>query len=149
MAFHGSFRIHELLSRHSKKYDPTNTLLGCDINLRVIGIDGVQEEVMMVRLKSPKEDKLLQGVIVELFSTGTFSCPISAYKKWRAVSKMAASKSGPVFRLPGGSCLTGDQFNKEIKAMLGKHINYDEKRYLSHSSRYKMVFSSAQLCFKF
>ena len=136
MAFHGSFRIHELLSRHGKEYDPTNTLLGCDINLMNVDIDGTSEEVMMVRLKSPKEDKLCQGVTVELFSTKTFSCPISAFKKWKKVSKVAIVKTAPVFRLPCGSCLTGDGFNKEVKAVLGKYVNYDEKRYLSHSFRY-------------
>ena len=31
MAFHGSFRIHELLSRESMTFDPRTTLLGCDI----------------------------------------------------------------------------------------------------------------------
>ena len=31
MAFHGSFRIHELLSREAHTYDPKTTLLGCDI----------------------------------------------------------------------------------------------------------------------
>jgi hypothetical protein len=31
MAFHGSFRIHELLSREALTYDPKTTLLGCDI----------------------------------------------------------------------------------------------------------------------
>ena len=31
MAFHGSFRIHELLSRSTHKFDPTTTLLGCNI----------------------------------------------------------------------------------------------------------------------
>ena len=31
LAFHGSFRIHELLSRESNTYDPKTTLLGCNI----------------------------------------------------------------------------------------------------------------------
>ena len=31
MAFHGSFRIHELLSKEALSYDPKTTLLGCDI----------------------------------------------------------------------------------------------------------------------
>ena len=31
LAFHGSFRIHELLSRESTTYDPKTTLLGCNI----------------------------------------------------------------------------------------------------------------------
>ena len=31
--------------------------------------------------------------------------------------------------------MTGKQFNKDIKSVLGKVINYDENRYLSHSFR--------------
>ena len=31
LAFHGSFRIHELLSRESHTFDPRTTLLGCNI----------------------------------------------------------------------------------------------------------------------
>ena len=31
LAFHGSFRIHELLSREAHTYDPKSTLLGCNV----------------------------------------------------------------------------------------------------------------------
>ena len=31
--------------------------------------------------------------------------------------------------------MTGKQFNKDIKSVLGKIINYDENKYLSHSFR--------------
>ena len=31
--------------------------------------------------------------------------------------------------------MTGNGFNKELKGLLGKHIDYDEKRYLAHSFR--------------
>ena len=135
MAFHGSFRIHEMLSRNGKEFDPTTTLLGCDVGLHTVSIEGKTEDILRVHLKHPKEDYLGKGVTVELFGTGTFSCPLNAYKKWRNVAKGSITKSLPVFCLANGECYTGDKFNKDIKALLGRSINYDEKRYLSHSFR--------------
>ena len=138
-AFRGSFRVHELLSRREDEFDPLTTLLGSDVNLCKVVIDGVTENVLKVSLKHPKEDTLGKGVVVELFSTDTCDCPVAAWKKWRVVSKVAMSRVGPVFRLPSGACYTGNQFNKDIKSLLSPHINYDEKRFLSHSFRAGMA----------
>ena len=96
---------------------------------------GVVEEILMVHLKSPKEDRLGSGVTVELFSTGTSTCPVNAWKKWRRVSKVATVPTKPVFWLPSGLCLTGVLFNKKLKSLLGTVINYSEKKFLSHSFR--------------
>jgi hypothetical protein len=135
MAFRGSFRIHEILSKHGQSYDPTTTLLGCDVRIEEHVIDGVKETVMKIFLKNPKEDKLCQGVTVELFGTGTFSCPVAAWRKWRQVARVPLAPTKPVFRLGDGSCMTGNMLNKYLKQVLGKYINYDEKKYLSHSFR--------------
>ena len=135
MAFHGSFRIHELLSRDPKSFDPTTTLLGRDVRLVKTNLDGTPEELLVVHLKSPKEDHLGQGVKVELFSTGTFSCPVAAWKAWRGLTKGSPNPTKPVFRNPDGTCLTGRDFNKNVKQLLGQYINYDEKKYTSHSFR--------------
>jgi hypothetical protein len=135
MAFHGSFRIGELLSRNEGSFDPTTTLLGCNVRHMKVVVEGVLEEILVVHLKAPKEDRLCQGVNVELFSTGTFSCPVAAWVKWRKVAKVGPSPTKPVFRTSSGACMTGASFNKDIKALLGKVINYDEKKYLSHSFR--------------
>ena len=93
----------------------------------------------MIHLTSPKEDKLRSGVTVELFAAGTISCPLNAFQKWKAISSRGISATLPAFRLPNGRCYTGNDFNKDIKSLLGKHINYDEKRYLSHSFRAGMA----------
>ena len=93
------------------------------------------EEFLIVHLKCPKEDRLGKGVMVELFSIGTETCPVAAWKKYHAVSKVAGSRVGPKFRLSNGACYTGNHFNKDVKSMLGKHVDYNEKKYLSHSFR--------------
>ena len=67
MAFHGSFGLHEVLSRSTTEYDSSSTLLGGDLREISLDIDGKKENVLMVHLKSPKEDKLRAGVTVELF----------------------------------------------------------------------------------
>ena len=135
LAFHGSFRIHELLSRSVGSFDETSTLLGRDVRLMNTSIDGVKEEFLIIHLKSPKEASLKGGVNVELFTTGDFSCPVSAWKKWRALVKRGLDSSKPVFRFESGRCLNGATFNKELKSFLGSYIDYDKRRFLSHSFR--------------
>ena len=139
MAFHGSFRIHELLSKNVTCFDPTTTLLGNDVRLVNTKLDGKEEEILVVHLKSPKEEKLSQGVRVELFSTGTFSCPVRAWKSWRILTKGSLCPTKPVFRFPDGRCMTGAFFNMELKSLLGKYFNYDAGKYLSHSFRAGMA----------
>ena len=41
----------------------------------------------------------------------------------------------PVFRMDNGRCMTGAGFNEELKGLLGKYMNYDEKRYLAYNLR--------------
>ena len=78
MAFHGLFRIHEILSRNQTVFDPNTTLLGADVRLVKTKVEGIEEELLVIHLKSPKEEVILTGVNVELFATGIFSCPVSA-----------------------------------------------------------------------
>ena len=135
LAFHGSFRIHELLSRNELSYDSTTTLLGMDIRLVKTKISGVNEEFLIVHLKSPKEDSLKQGVNIEVFSTGTLTCPVQAWHKWLKVRKSTPDPTKPVFRQKDGKCMTGSSFNKDLKGLLGQHIDYDHHKFLSHSFR--------------
>ena len=58
MALHGSFRIHELLSKNELTYDYSTTLLGADVKKLELQIEGHTEEVIRVHLKNPKEDKI-------------------------------------------------------------------------------------------
>ena len=135
IALHGSFRIHELLSRQEGAFDPTITLLGGDVRLVKTQIEGQSETILAIHLKCPKEDKLRLGVNIELFSTGTITCPVAAWTKWQQTTKMRLSPTKPVFRQESGKCMTGNMFNKELKGLLGLYVNYEEKKFLSHSFR--------------
>ena len=86
-------------------------------------------------MKSPKEDALKLGVNIEIFGTGTLTCPINAWHKWEKVRRSRIDPLKPVFRQPGGKCMTGAVFNKELRGLLGKHLNYDEHKFSSHSFR--------------
>ena len=54
LAFNGSFRIHEILSRKKTEYEPLTTLMGKDMVLRQVQVDGVPEDVLSVNIKMPK-----------------------------------------------------------------------------------------------
>ena len=139
LAFHGSFRIHELLSKANMSFDATTTLLGRDVRLVNTSIEGQKEEVLVIHLKSPKEEHLNGGINVELFATGGFSCPITTWKNWRGLTKTSLPPTKPVFRLPNGKGLTGAYFNQTLKTLLGLYVNYDKKCFLSHSFRVGMA----------
>ena len=55
LAFAGSFRIHELLSRESDTFDDMQTLLGRDIEEMEVEIDGEVVDMLVVHIKSPKQ----------------------------------------------------------------------------------------------
>ena len=135
IAFHGSFRIHELLSREESNYDPTTTLLGMNIRVITVRVGDRDENILVVNLKNPKEDKYGMGVNVELFETKTFSCPVTSWIKLLNVSTVKPCPTKPVFRQSNGKCLTGAKFNKVLKSLLGQYLDYGKGQYLSHSFR--------------
>jgi hypothetical protein len=144
VAFHGSFRIHELLSKQSLEFDRTSTLMGQDIKVENWAENNSQTKVLKVLLKSPKEQKKGQGVMVEVFATRTEFCPVSAYQKWRKVSKVAFSSTKPAFRLENGALYTGKAFNTDLKSLLGPHLDYNKNKILAHSFRAGLATVMAQ-----
>ena len=134
-AFHGSFRVHELLSKEHMEYDVTSTLLGKDVKVENWVENGRTIKVLKVWLKSPKEMRKGQGVMIEMFETKSELCPVAAFEKWRNSSKMAVSQTKPAFRLENGSLYTGRAFNADLRSLLGKHLDYNKNKIWSHSFR--------------
>ena len=93
----------------------------------------------------PKEEKFKKAITVELFSNSTFCCPLDALKKWKLVSKVAGGRLSPLFREESGVCYTGAEFNADLKRLLGKVIDYDKKKVLSHSFRAGMASMMARV----
>ena len=51
------------------------------------------------------------------------------------VSKVANTAVNSVFRNEDGSNYTGKEFNIDLKKLLGKHLDYNKGKILSHSFR--------------
>jgi hypothetical protein len=121
-AFHGSFRIHEILTKESKTCDPDFTLLGQDVRMTSSSSSSGPGRRLSFYLKSPKEDKIGKTVVVDIYETLGSTCPVKAFRKW---SKQAnIQKDKPLFSSKHGKPLTGSLLNANIKSLLEDHIDY-------------------------
>jgi hypothetical protein len=128
-------RVHEGLAREKNSFDPTSTLCMEDIDFVKTNIKGKSEDLLKVRLKCPKESSIGNGVVLEIFSNGTFFCPVNALKKYLKISPIKLESDKPVFRTESGANFTGREFNKEL-AILTNDITEGTKGVIrSHSFR--------------
>lgn len=134
LCFNGAFRIHELLSRTSRQFDPNFTLLGRDVKLKTIKISNKNVTILQVKIKSPKTDRIGAGTIVDVYESGGPLCPLKAYTKWKAVSTHE-NKNLPQFIDDQGIPFTGKRFNTILKNSLGTYIDYSKGKITSHSFR--------------
>ena len=119
LAWAGSFRIHEILSREKKKFDPITTLMGKRFKLKETTIGDTRTEIMIVRLKCPKEDKSGKRVTLEIFRDNTFMCPVQAWYKWRSKAIFPVDQDKPVIREASGVAYTGATFQKDLHTIIG------------------------------
>ena len=147
LAFNGSFRIHELVSRETRIYDPTSTLLLRDVNIVRCKDEatGEESEVLQVYLKSPKEARLSDGVMVDLFATSSFFCPVAAYQKYLSSLPFSPPANSPVFRTSSGAGYTGSSFNVDLKNLLKGQVDYTKGKITSHSFRAGLATEMAKL----
>jgi hypothetical protein len=133
MAFHGGFRIHELLSRSSATFDPDFTLLGQDVKIQNCLIDGRQTRCIEVRVKNPKESKAGSIAIIDVFETGGQTCPVKAFERWERQHITVVNR--PLFSEEKGKPLTGSELNKLLKGLLGDLVDYRKGSITAHSFR--------------
>ena len=134
LAFFGSFRIGELLSKRAKSIDPEVDLLLKDVKLIKRTVNKKKVELLEINLKSPKEaTKNIKSIRVEVFSNGTPLCPIKAYKNYMAGVGVKRGNSA-AFRLPVvGLAYRHQRFNLDLKRLLAKHVHYGS--FTGHSFR--------------
>jgi hypothetical protein len=133
LAFHGAFRIHELLCRSESFFDPAFDLLSEDVTLTVVSDKGGLCRFITVKLKSPKEQRDGKAVLVDVFESGGPICPVRAFSKWAQLSPREQGK--PAFRAPCGTPLTGRRLNGFIRQLLEGSVDYSVGQVTTHSFR--------------
>ena len=135
MCWAGAMRIHELLAREAEEYDPLTTMLTKDIVLQSVEVEGHKIQTLKVTIKHPKEERLSLGVVLDIFESGDFMCPVQAFQKWMKDKVVRLQTHKPLFRLADGRNYTGAMFNKDLKYMLSGIIDYDKGGITAHSMR--------------
>lgn len=131
----GALRVHELLARNTDTYDPLTTLLAADITVcQVVTADRVTQ-ALKIHLKHPKEERLSAGVIIDVFATNDFMCPVKAYMDWRRDKCVTLTSHRPLFRVTGGRNYTGAMFNVDLRKLMGEETDYSKSPITSHSFR--------------
>ena len=117
LAWSGSFRIHELLSKEEVKFDPQTTLMWENLKEGTVMIKKEKVNLIQVHIKSPKVDRIGAGDKIEVFELKNFMCPVKALEKYRSICKIKEEPKMPVFRQKCGKCLTGKGMNGRLKEL--------------------------------
>ena len=131
----GALRIHEILSKHGDKFDPMTTLLASDITSTEAMVGDRKVKALKMVLKHPKEERLSAGVIIDLFATGDFMCPVKAHTDWLRDKVVNLSTLKPMYRLADGQAYTGAAFNKDLRNILKQDVDYEKSPVTAHSFR--------------
>ena len=119
VAWSGSTRVHELLSKQKSTYDVQTTLLWKDVKFTSVKMEEKDVKTMVIHVKSPKVDRVGAGDDIVVAELGNFMCPISAMKKYREVIRLKEEAGMPVFRVKSGACFTGADLNAKLKRLIG------------------------------
>lgn len=134
----GAFRIHEILARTQGEFDPSTTLLHEDISGTEVVVKGEKYRVLRIAIKHPKEERLSDGIIMDLFESkgaGKWMCPVKAWDDWNRDIGFVPSTGKPAIRQEGGLAYTGSLFNGDLKKLLVDSVDYSKGSITSHSFR--------------
>ena len=144
ICFFGGFRIHEILSKTKRYFDPAFTLLGKDIKVAKVKVGKESLSVLQVLIKSPKEDRIGNKIIVDIYETKGKFCPVKYFQRWME-SKPPCSNNKPAFLKPDGSPFSGSDFNRILRSLLSPHLDYNKTKISTHSFRGGMATLLGQL----
>ena len=97
-----ALRIHEALSCDLRSYDPLTTLLATDITVCDVLVGSRVIEALKINIKHPKEECLSARVVIDVFATNNFMCPVKAFKDWHKDKIVILSNQKPMYRLADG-----------------------------------------------
>ena len=134
LAFHGAFRMGELLNKSPISFDPSYCLLRNQVSFNSVNTTRFLE----VSLASTKTSAN-KPTVVDVFPTNNDLCPIRAYSKWLKVTIPDSSPNKPLFRLSCGKLLTPEALNKKLKVWLNPHLDFTVCKVSGHSFRAGLV----------
>ena len=155
VAFYGSFRLGELLSKSATSFDPSSTLTMADLQYIKAGSKPeVTQDMFMVKIKSPKVNRVGGSDNIPLFSfehnPEKFQYdPVTELKKYlkmlanHGINKKSGRKgmlegNVPVFRLSSGNCLMKARMNKVLREIF-EPLLLPGEYILGHSFRAGLV----------
>ena len=128
-AFHGSFRLGELVSRYATSFDSQFTLLCEDVSSSKIPFpDGSLVGCFSFKIKSPNVDRVGRGDLVEVFEVDSRLDPVSALSHYKdlLLQRGWLVPDKPFFRKDNGSCLTKDHVNRFLRDKFSSLLSPDE-----------------------
>lgn len=134
LAFFGGFRIHEILSQNTNKFDPLTTLLNEDVDIQSITIENSEHKVIQICLKTEKTNRTGRHNLIDVYPSNGALCPVRAFVKWDNI-RSCREKHLPAFRDENGSPYTGRKFNVFLKRFMSSHFPDIKGQITSHSFR--------------
>ena len=134
-----ALRVHELLARNTDCFDPLTTMTAADIKVCQAKVGGKVMETLKIHLKHPKEERISAGVVLDVFETSDFMCPVKAFKDWMKDKVVCLSNLRPMFRLADGRNYTGAAFNADLRKLLEGEVDYVKTPITAHSFRRGLV----------
>ena len=134
VAFHGGFRIHEILPQKQNCFDPLITLLNEDITVKNIKIENSNLQILQIKLKSEKTNKSGRHTLVDIYQSSTQICPLNAFLKWSA-HRSSSEPNLPAFRDETGKPYTGRRFNIFLSEFMDSNFPDIQGKITSHSFR--------------
>ena len=84
-------------------------------------VQGDELATLKISIKHPKEERLLAGIVIDVFEVkgnGNWMCPVQAWRSWNKDKVFVSSAVKPAIRLANGQAYTGKDFNKDLKSLL-------------------------------